>query len=117
MNASPPKLPARSLAVLRAIRDYQDDHDGIAPSSRDIQAAAAISSVSVVHYHLDGLAQHGLIAREAELARTTRITPAGREYLVAAGEGPPCICEHASHLGRPCREFGCSCSLYIREAE
>lgn len=47
--------------ILDFIVEFKTDHNGIAPTRREIQAALSISSTSVVDYWLKRLAAEGLI--------------------------------------------------------
>ena len=47
--------------ILAYIIEFKRQHNGIAPSSREIMAALDISSTSVIHYHLGKLADDGRI--------------------------------------------------------
>lgn len=47
--------------ILRFIVQFKTDHNGIAPSSREIMQAVDISSLSIVNYHMNKLVENGRI--------------------------------------------------------
>lgn len=47
--------------IVRFIVRFKTEHNGIAPSSREIMQAVGISSTSIVNYHLGKLAENGRI--------------------------------------------------------
>lgn len=62
-NHNPRPLGDTSLAVLSFTRRYKAEHDGLAPSLREINDALGLGSTSVVAHHLNRLETHGLIRR------------------------------------------------------
>lgn len=63
-------------AIARHWRDW-----GYAPSFRDIQIAAALSSTSVVEYNVERLRTMGLLSFTPRLTRTIRLTPEGEKAV------------------------------------
>lgn len=57
---------------------------GYAPTLREIQASARLSSTSVVAYHLSWLRRQGLVTFEPGLTRTLRLTEAGWQRATGA---------------------------------
>lgn len=56
-----PRYVNNRSELLDFIVDFKQQHNGIAPTKREIQVALDISSTSVVAYHLDQLEEAGLI--------------------------------------------------------
>ena len=69
--------------VHRAILDRLVDGDGPPPTRRELAEIAGLS-LSGLSYHYRALVRAGWIVHEPLLARTTRITDAGRMALAAA---------------------------------
>ena len=74
----------RSLAVLAAV-DSLTQQTGYSPSVREVGKVAGVSSSSTAHDHLQRLQELGLVAFCPKMARTLRLTEAGRQAL--SGEG------------------------------
>lgn len=68
-----PAADARSRAVFAFVVKYKREHDGIAPTLREIGAAVGISSSSVTNYHLNRLELDGLIRRPYGATRAIEI--------------------------------------------
>ena len=66
--------------VLDFIIDYKTQHDGLAPTYREIAAATDLHSPSVVAYHLGGLQRDGLI-RVIEKSKNRRIIVVGGRWV------------------------------------
>ncbi len=71
--------PAR-LRMLRAVDGWQHMHS-FSPSIRDLCVAMGYSSVCTVWKHLTALRELGHVAMNPGIARTVRVTEAGREVL------------------------------------
>ncbi len=56
--------PPRAAEVLEYIVQFKRDHDGNAPTVRQIGAALTINSTSTVYYYLNCLARAGMIERK-----------------------------------------------------
>lgn len=65
-------LPPRAEDVLAAIESYITEHD-LPPTLRELMAATAISSTSVIAYQLNRLREAGLITYQPRLSRTIRL--------------------------------------------
>lgn len=59
--------------VLHFIRRYKTDHNGNAPTTREIAAAVGLLSTSTAHHHLRNLERRGLIRRYPGRARWIEI--------------------------------------------
>ncbi len=70
-------ITSRQRAILAHIVDRVDRH-GAPPTIREIGEAVGIDSTSVVNYHLDKLADRGLIVRGGRISRGLIVTAAGR---------------------------------------
>lgn len=70
-----------SNLIVAAIRDFWAEH-GFAPTVREIMHLAALSSGSLVQYHLARLREEGRISYESGKARTVRI-PKGAQAAAA----------------------------------
>ncbi len=70
-----PKTPSwrRRIATLDFIVDYKQDHDGVAPTMRDILAVSGACSTSTVFQDLQALAGQGLIVYQPVEARTIEV--------------------------------------------
>lgn len=66
-------ITPRQKRVYVALCDYVSKHDGIAPTIRELQAAAGFSSTSEIHVALDELQWRGWIERLPSKARAIRI--------------------------------------------
>ena len=77
----------RRGAILEFVDGYQCLH-GYSPTLREIGGATGISSTYVVHYHLIGLEERGLITRKPGAARSVVVTGRGRSCLLAGGRVP-----------------------------
>lgn len=64
---------ARTERVFDFIVQYKSENDGNSPSIRDIMAHCAISSTSVVIYHLEKLERSERIERDYAGARSIRV--------------------------------------------
>lgn len=70
------ELSKRQRTILEFVGDYSAKN-GRPPTIREIASGCAISSTSVVVYHLDRLQAAGFVERDAQIARGTRlVTPA-----------------------------------------
>lgn len=54
-------IPAPTMLVAQAIRNYRLTHNGIAPTVREIMRDSGVSSTSMVTYHLRRLRNAGII--------------------------------------------------------
>jgi len=89
------RLSARQERMIDFIRQYRSSH-GYPPTVREIGAAAAISSTSVVDYNLNVLEKAGFIRRDREISRGIELLGESPEQLsvvaipivgqIAAGE-------------------------------
>jgi repressor LexA len=89
------RLSARQERMIDFIRQYRSSH-GYPPTVREIGAAAAISSTSVVDYNLNVLEKAGFIRRDREISRGIELLGEAPEQLsvvaipivgqIAAGE-------------------------------
>lgn len=61
-------------AMLKFIISHKRDHDGQAPTVRQIGAAVGIGSTSVVTYHLNQMQRQGAIVREEGESRGIRVS-------------------------------------------
>jgi len=59
--------------VLDAIVMYKAEHNGVAPSIRELMVAVDLNSTSAVSYHLDRLERKGYIVRQTDRPRTIEI--------------------------------------------
>lgn len=75
-------LKQRSVDVL-AFVVRRIDETGTAPTLAEIGDAVGFSSLPGAIYHLDRLAAHGLIRRDARISRGITVTPAGRRAVGA----------------------------------
>lgn len=76
--SAPATLTRRQRDILQSIRAYMDEHNH-APSMREIQDDAGISSVSVVSHHLGVLEARGYLRRTPGIPRSmVLLTPAYR---------------------------------------
>lgn len=66
-------LTYRQQDLLDAIMGYKADHDGCAPSIRELMDATDITSTSVVSYHLGRLELKGYIRRQSGISRSIEI--------------------------------------------
>ncbi len=84
------KTEERKLAILRFIHRYQQEH-GTAPSVREIGEAMGLNSSSHSHRCLRQLEQAGLITRRPKVARSIRLTEAGRRLVESESAPPPLL--------------------------
>lgn len=70
----------RQRALLAAVAEFIEAH-GYSPALRDLAVLCDIPSSSTVVYNLDALMREGLIERQHEVARSIRLTDAGRAAL------------------------------------
>jgi len=77
-------MERRLLATLKAVATFAER--GWSPSLAEIADVAGISSKSVVMNHLNKLLDRGLVEREANTARTVRLTSLGRRVLQEEGD-------------------------------
>ncbi len=84
------KTEERKLAILRYIYRYQQEH-GTAPSVREIGEAMGLNSSSHSHRYLQQLEQAGLITRRPKVARSIRLTEAGRRLVESRPAPPPLL--------------------------
>jgi repressor LexA len=54
---------------------------GFSPTVREISAAFGWKSTANVQQHIERMQRHGLVTRQAGMARTLRVTPAGIKQL------------------------------------
>jgi repressor LexA len=54
---------------------------GFSPTVREISAAFGWTTTANVHQHLERMQRDGLVTRQAGMARTLRVTPAGLKQL------------------------------------
>ena len=73
-------LSSRQESILGYIQKYMENH-GRSPTLREIGAATAISSTSVVNYNLTKLEKLGLIGRESDVSRGLRLTEKALAYI------------------------------------
>lgn len=66
-------MTTRREAMLHYIITYKQEHDGQAPTIRDIMDALGISSTSVVSHHLARLEREGRIERSRADSRSIRV--------------------------------------------
>ena len=90
--------------ILSFIKEFIDDR-GYAPTIAEIQMGCAISSKSVVEYHLRALEREGRIKRDAEISRAIEIVGMGKRALaipllgkIAAGQPIPVPTEDTWHM-------------------
>ena len=62
--------------LLRFIEQYLADYDGVAPTLAEMASAVGVASKSSVHRLLKVLERRGLICREPNHARATRLVQA-----------------------------------------
>lgn len=83
MTEPDPRLSERQELLLLATCNLEDT-TGLPCTVRELQEETECSSKSVALYNLRRLRALGLITFDSR-ARSTRMTPAGREYLAAYG--------------------------------
>lgn len=66
-------LSPKRKKILSYIADYIQ-HNGYSPSVRDIAKGCAISSSSIVQYHLNVLQREGIICRGSDVSRSISLT-------------------------------------------
>ena len=69
-------LKPRQVEILRLIRDWRREH-GFSPTLQELGDALGITKVSVFE-HVEALVARGLLVRQANKARSLRLTPAAR---------------------------------------
>jgi SOS-response transcriptional repressor LexA len=79
--------------VYRYIRQYKQEHDGVAPSVREIAQHIGGKSTSVVHYHLEMLQAQGKIQL---LKQGTGARGGSRCIAVIGGQWMPPEDDHAT---------------------
>jgi repressor LexA len=67
------ELTPTRQALLDAIVEYKEEHDGVAPTMRELMALTDMSSTSVVSYHLGQLERRGFISRRDGLPRSIEV--------------------------------------------
>lgn len=87
-------LTDRLRSVLGFICEFKSQHDGIAPTIREIQSGMRLSSTSAVVYHLDRLEHLGYIVRGGPESGNRFIQVVGGRWL------PPALLEPARELSR-----------------
>lgn len=70
---SPDKLSNRQKKILDCIRDFTESH-GYPPTVREIGSAVGLKSSSSVQFHLDRLAEAGIINRGTEVNRSITLS-------------------------------------------
>jgi DNA-binding MarR family transcriptional regulator len=73
--------PNRDVAVLRAIAQLSDSDDDIHPAQEEIAQAVGLRYAGNITHNLLKLEANGYISRKPNIARSTRITDKGLEYL------------------------------------
>lgn len=81
-------LKRRGIAVLRVIFDWRETR-GYSPTIREIGNELGIASTNGVRWHLDILEQQGLLLRDAQHARTMRLTDLGLAVIQLEVERDP----------------------------
>lgn len=71
---------SRQLEVLRLLRDLTAAR-GYAPTLSELRDGLRVSSVYTVVGHVDALDRRGLVERDERVARSLRLTAAGRAVL------------------------------------
>lgn len=71
--------------VFKYLVSFKTEHDGVAPTLREIQDALDLSSISTVCYHLNKLEAAGRIRREFALTRHIRVVGGSWRYEEEAG--------------------------------
>lgn len=66
-------LTNRQQGVLDAIAAYKADHDGVAPTIRELMVAVGLNSTSAVAYQLGRLEAKGFISRAPGNPRTIEV--------------------------------------------
>lgn len=74
------ELSSRQWRILRAIECSWQERS-YAPTTRELMAAADVSSSSVVSYNVHKLARDGLVMLVPATQRTLRLTALGQELL------------------------------------
>ncbi len=69
----PPEIQDDTRIVYTFVRDYLDEHNGYAPSHREIAEGCFLSRGSITR-HLDRLVFAGYLDREDGRARSLRLT-------------------------------------------
>lgn len=77
-------LTPKQQRVYDFIVSYKADHDGCAPTTREIVAAVGLSTTSAVAFHLDALEHRGLIRRQG-FGKSRRIEVVGGKRSPPAG--------------------------------
>jgi repressor LexA len=80
------KITPAMRKVLRAIHEWTLSHS-YPPAIRDLCTVTGYTSTKTVWHHLLSLVARGCIEVEPGLARTVRLTEAGREALMLDGGG------------------------------
>ena len=80
-------LTSKQQAILSFLGNYMNTHQR-APTMREIQAGANISSSSVVHSNLITLEKKGYLEREADTSRSLRLLNNNQGSLVVIFTGP-----------------------------
>lgn len=82
MPRTPEKQNDKRDAILDFIVKYKAEHDGVAPTVREIQKATGISSTSVIDYHMLILERDGKIRTERYQPRFIEVV--GAEWIPPA---------------------------------
>lgn len=77
---SGPDITDRQREVLRTIEAYTALH-GYAPGFRDLADELEVTSTNGVNDHIKALEEKGLLRRDFRVARSIRLTPAGKRVL------------------------------------
>jgi hypothetical protein len=66
---------------------FKADHDGCAPSYREIKDACGLSNISMVDYYLNGMVKLGLIKRNGNKGSVRMIAVIGGFWTAPAQSG------------------------------
>lgn len=76
-----PKMTKRRKGLLDFIREFQDKHNGMPPSIREIGEAVGLASSSTVHCHLHALVKMGELEHDPRHPRSYRIANTRRRTV------------------------------------
>jgi len=82
MSPSSSQLTPKQKRVLDFVLNYIKDHDGLAPTIREIAQACGFASPATAHEHLQNLKNKGLLKIQAEQIRG--LEPADKVFDLAA---------------------------------
>lgn len=74
------RLTARQLELLRLIRKYREDHDGVSPSLDDMAEGMGCSRSGIV-IKVNSMTARGLLARAVGAHRSLRLTKPALELV------------------------------------